>query len=78
MTHDTINDTRTIAGNAEGNPSAEKGTTMDKSIGDGSTMRPKDECGGHGAFIPGDVIARRYRASSPLRYLLHSLAAGGG
>lgn len=33
---------------------------MGKSIGDGPTMRPKDECGGHGAFIPGDVIARRY------------------
>ena len=32
---------------------------MGKSIGDGPTMRPKDECGGHGVFIPGDVIARR-------------------
>ena len=60
MTNDTINDTQTIAGNAEGNPSAEKGTPMDKSIGNAPTMRPKDERGGRGAFIPGDVIARRY------------------
>ena len=60
MTYDTINDMRTIAGNAEGNPSAEKGTTMDKSIGDGPTMRPKNERGGRGAFAPGDVIAGRY------------------
>jgi len=60
MTYDTINDARTIAGNAEGNPSAEKGTTMDQSIGDGVTMRPKDERGGRGAFAPGDVIAGRY------------------
>ena len=60
MTNDTINDTQTIAGNAEGNPSAEKGTPMDKSIGDGPTMRPKEERGGRGAFAPGDVIAGRY------------------
>ncbi len=60
MTYDTINDARTIAGNAEGNPSAEKGTSMDKSIGDGPTMRPKEERIGRGAFAPGDVIAGRY------------------
>ena len=60
MTYDTINDARTIAGNAEGNPSAGIGTPMDKSIGDGPTMRPKDERGGRGAFAPGDVIAGRY------------------
>ena len=60
MTNDTINEARTIAGNAEGNPSAEKGTTMDKSIGDGPTMRPKNERGGRGVFAPGDVIAGRY------------------
>ena len=59
MTYDTINDARTIAGNAEGNPSAEKGTSMDKSIGDGTSMRPKDERG-LGAFAPGDVIVGRY------------------
>ncbi len=59
MTYDTINDARTSAGNAEENPSAEKGTSMDKSIGDGPTMRPKDERG-RGAFAPGDVIAGRY------------------
>jgi len=55
---------QTIAGNAEGNPSAEKGTSMDKSIGDGPTMRPKEERIGCGAFAPGDVIASR-RKSAP-------------
>ena len=60
MTYDTINDAMTIAGNVEENPSAGKGTTMDKSIGDGPTMRPKNERGGRGAFAPGDVIAGRY------------------
>ena len=52
MTYDTLNDARTIAGNAEGKPSAEKGTSMDKSIGDGVTMRSKDERGGRRALVP--------------------------
>ena len=60
MTYDTINDARTLAGNGEGTPSPENGTPMDKSIGDGPTMRPKEERGVHGAFAPGDVIAGRY------------------
>ncbi len=60
MAYDIINDARTTAGNAEGKPSAEKGTSMDQSIGDGPTMRPKNERGGRGAFAPGDVIAGRY------------------
>ena len=39
MTYGTINDARTIADNGEGTPSPENGTPMDKSIGDGPTMR---------------------------------------
>ena len=50
MTCETINEARTIAANAEGNPSAGIGTPMDKSIGDGPTMRPKEERIGRGAF----------------------------
>jgi len=60
MTYDTINDARTIAGNAEENTSAENGTSMEKSLGAGVTIRPKEERGGRGAFAPGDVIAGRY------------------
>ena len=60
MTYDTINDARTIAGNAEWTPSAGSGTPMNMSVGDGPTMRPKDERAGRGAFAPGDTIARRY------------------
>jgi len=60
MTYDTINDAVTISGNGGGSHSDEKGTPMDKSVGDGPTMRPKNERGGRGAFAPGDVIARRY------------------
>ena len=40
MTYEIINDERMIAGSGERNPSAEKGTSMDKNIGDGQTMRP--------------------------------------
>ena len=45
MTYDTINDAMTIAGNGEGTPQTENGSPTDKSIGDGPTMRPKEECG---------------------------------
>ncbi len=60
MTNDTINDAVTIPGKGEGAAQAGSGTPIDKSIGDGPTMRPKDERGGRGAFAPGDVIAGRY------------------
>ena len=33
---------------------------MDKSIGDGVTMRPDEKRGGRRAFAPGDAIAGRY------------------
>ena len=56
----SINDVRTIAGDGYGTPPTENGTPMDRSIGDGPTMRPQEERGGRGAFAPGDVIAGRY------------------
>ena len=60
MTYDTISDDKTIVGNGKGTPPTENGTPMDRSIGDGPTLRPKEERGGRGAFAPGDVIAGRY------------------
>ena len=33
---------------------------MDKSIGDGVTMKPDEKRDGRGAFAPGDVVAGRY------------------
>ena len=56
----SINDARTIAGDGGGTIPTEDGTPMDRSIGDGPTLRPKEERGGRGAFAPGDVIAGRY------------------
>ncbi len=60
MPHDTINDAQTVAGDAEAPSPIDKVMQMDKSIGEGVTMKPDEKRGGRTVFAPGDVIAGRY------------------
>ena len=66
MTYETIGDKVTMQGGAAASPKNEKGTKMDKSIGDDVTMKQDEGRGGRRAFAPGDVIAGRYVVESIL------------